>query len=53
MIGQGPMKHALEPTANPAWVVDADGYDELREGSLEFALRDQQRISGRKGHTSD
>ena len=34
------MKHALEPTANRAWVVDADGYDELREGSLEsrFAI---------------
>jgi hypothetical protein len=28
------MKHALEPTANRAWVVHADGYDELREGSL-------------------
>src|ERR1700722_9409706 len=36
----GTMKHALEPTANRAWVVDADGYDELREGSLEsrFAI---------------
>ena len=28
------MKQALEPTANRAWVVHADGYDELREGSL-------------------
>ena len=34
------MKHALDPTVNRAWVVDADGYDELREGSLEsrFAI---------------
>ena len=34
------MKRALEPTANRSWVVDADGYDELREGSLEsrFAI---------------
>ena len=34
------MEHALEPTADPAWVIDADGYDALREGSLEsrFAI---------------
>jgi trehalose/maltose hydrolase-like predicted phosphorylase len=34
------MEHALEPTADPAWVVDADGYDPLRESSLEsrFAI---------------
>jgi trehalose/maltose hydrolase-like predicted phosphorylase len=39
----GTMKHALEPTANRAWVVDADGYDELREGSLEsrFAISNE------------
>src|SRR3984957_19403549 len=36
----GTMKHALQPTANRAWVVYEDGYDELREGSLEsrFAI---------------
>jgi trehalose/maltose hydrolase-like predicted phosphorylase len=40
MIGPGSMEHALEPTADPAWVVDADGYDPLRESSLEsrFAI---------------
>jgi trehalose/maltose hydrolase-like predicted phosphorylase len=40
MIWPGAMRRALEPTANPAWVVDADGYDEFREGSLEsrFAI---------------
>jgi trehalose/maltose hydrolase-like predicted phosphorylase len=34
------MDHALEPTADPTWVVDAGGYDALREGSLEsrFAI---------------
>ena len=40
MIVSGTMKHAVEPTADAAWVVDADGYDELREGSIEsrFAI---------------
>ena len=34
------MEHALGPTADPAWVLDADGYDPLREGSVEsrFAI---------------
>jgi trehalose/maltose hydrolase-like predicted phosphorylase len=34
------MEHALGPTADPAWVLDADGYDALRESSLEsrFAI---------------
>ena len=34
------MEHALEPTADPAWVLDAEGYDPLREGNLEsrFAI---------------
>jgi trehalose/maltose hydrolase-like predicted phosphorylase len=34
------MKHALEPTADPAWVLDTEGYDPLREGSVEsrFAI---------------
>jgi trehalose/maltose hydrolase-like predicted phosphorylase len=40
MIKPETMRRALAATANPAWVVDADGYDELREGSLEsrFAI---------------
>ena len=40
MIAPGTMQRALEPTANPAWVVDAGGYNELREATLEsrFAL---------------
>ena len=40
MNGPGPMEHALEPTADPAWVLDAEGYDPLREGNLEsrFAI---------------
>jgi trehalose/maltose hydrolase-like predicted phosphorylase len=34
------MEHALGPTADPAWVLDADGYDPLRESSVEsrFAI---------------
>jgi trehalose/maltose hydrolase-like predicted phosphorylase len=34
------MEDALAPTSDLAWVVDADGYDPLREGSLEarFAI---------------
>jgi len=34
------MEHSLEPTADPAWVLDAEGHDPLREGSLEsrFAI---------------
>jgi trehalose/maltose hydrolase-like predicted phosphorylase len=38
--GPGTMEQALEPTADPAWVLDAEGYDPLREGSLEsrFAI---------------
>ncbi len=34
------MDHALEPTADPAWVLHTDGYDSLRESSLEsrFAI---------------
>src|SRR5271168_4781622 len=40
MNGPGAMEHALEPTADPAWVLDVEGYDPLREGSLEsrFAI---------------
>ena len=36
MIAPGTMQRALEPPSNPAWVVDADGYNELREATLEF-----------------
>ncbi len=34
------MQHILEPTADPAWVLYAEGYDPLREGSVEsrFAI---------------
>ena len=34
------MDHALKPTADAAWVLEAVGYDPLREGSLEsrFAI---------------
>src|SRR5271170_3167270 len=40
MIGLETMDQALEPTADPAWVLDVEGYDPLREGSLEsrFAI---------------
>src|ERR1700730_17026576 len=34
------MEHALTPTADPAWALDADGFDPLRESSVEsrFAI---------------
>src|ERR1700731_1077538 len=40
MNGPETMEHALGPTADPAWVLDADGYDPLRESSVEsrFAI---------------
>ena len=40
MSGPGTLEQVLQPTADPAWVLDAEGYDPLREGSLEsrFAI---------------
>jgi len=40
MIEPSVMDHALKPTADAAWVLEAAGYDPLREGSLEsrFAI---------------
>ena len=40
MMEPGMMDHALKPTADTAWVLEAAGYDPLREGSLEsrFAI---------------
>jgi trehalose/maltose hydrolase-like predicted phosphorylase len=40
MIAPPTMEHALKPTADPAWLVHADGYDALRERSVEsrFAI---------------
>jgi trehalose/maltose hydrolase-like predicted phosphorylase len=34
------MEHALDPTADPAWVLEVEGYDPLCEGNLEsrFAI---------------
>jgi trehalose/maltose hydrolase-like predicted phosphorylase len=29
------MHHALDPTADPTWTLDEEGYDPLREESLE------------------
>jgi trehalose/maltose hydrolase-like predicted phosphorylase len=40
MIGPETLDQALQPTADPAWVLHEHGYDSLREGSLEsrFAI---------------
>ena len=35
MTNRGPMDEALSPTADPGWVLVEDGYDPLRESSLE------------------
>ena len=43
----------MEPTADPAWVLTADGYDPLRERSLRVPLRDQQRFPGHKRRARD
>ena len=40
MIKPAAIDQLLEPTADPAWVIEDRGYDALREGSLEarFAI---------------
>jgi trehalose/maltose hydrolase-like predicted phosphorylase len=40
MIDQETMRRALQPTADPGWVLNVDGYDPLRESSIEsrFAI---------------
>jgi trehalose/maltose hydrolase-like predicted phosphorylase len=40
MNGPGPMEDALQPTADSDWVLSVDGYDRLRETSIEsrFAI---------------
>jgi hypothetical protein len=40
MSGPGTMKHIQEPTQDPAWVLASEGYDPLRETSVEsrFAI---------------
>jgi trehalose/maltose hydrolase-like predicted phosphorylase len=40
MKGQVTMEQVLQPTADPAWVLHAEGYDPLRESSVEsrFAI---------------
>jgi trehalose/maltose hydrolase-like predicted phosphorylase len=35
MIRPGTMEYVLEPTTDPIWVFGADGYDPLRESSVE------------------
>ena len=43
------MEHALEPTADPAWVLDVEGYDPLREGSLELRFAISNGFLGIRG----
>jgi trehalose/maltose hydrolase-like predicted phosphorylase len=35
MTEQETLQHVLQPTADPAWVLNVDGYDPLRESSIE------------------
>ena len=49
MNGPGTMEHALQRTADPAWVLDADGYDPLREGSLELRFAISNGFLGIRG----
>jgi trehalose/maltose hydrolase-like predicted phosphorylase len=43
------MEHALGPTADPTWVLDADGYDPLREGSVESRFAISNGFLGMRG----
>ena len=49
MIGLRTLGHALEPTANRAWVFDADGYDALREANLELRFAISNGFLGVRG----
>ena len=49
MIEPRVMNDALKPTADPAWVLEAVGYDPLREGSLKSRFCDQQWFLRNKG----
>ena len=43
------MDHALKPTADAAWVLEAVGYDPLREGSLELRFAISNGFLGIRG----
>ena len=43
------MDHALEPTDDPAWVLHADGYDALRETSVELRFAISNGFLGIRG----
>jgi trehalose/maltose hydrolase-like predicted phosphorylase len=49
MIAPETMAHALEPTADPAWVFEVPGYDLLRESSLESRFRVSNGFLGVRG----
>ena len=46
------MEEALEPTAGPAWVLTADGYDPLRERSIESRFAISNGFMGIRGARS-
>ena len=52
MIELETMEHALEPTADPAWVLTVDGYDPLREGSVESRFAVSNGFVGVRGARS-
>ena len=43
------MDHALKPTADVAWVLEAKGYDALREGSIELRFAISNGFLGIRG----
>ena len=49
MKDSGAMDHAIEPTGDPAWVLHADGYDALRETSLESRFAISNGLMGIRG----
>jgi trehalose/maltose hydrolase-like predicted phosphorylase len=48
----GTMEQALEPTADPAWVLHAEGYDPLRESSVELRFAISNGFLGVRGARS-
>ena len=52
MTGPETMEDILEPTADPAWVFGVDGYDPLRESSVELRFAISNGFLGVRGARS-
>ena len=52
MTDREPMEHILAPTADPRWVFSVDGYDPLRENSVELCFAISNGLLGVRGARS-